>query len=99
MLAFLLQVNVWMRSGQVYLFAVFVLWIWVLWLVRVVLAGYYRPDRSGFSTTTSVIIPVVDEPPGLFDAVLDRVVAQRPTELIVVINGPRNVGLEDVCRR
>src|SRR5688572_17463618 len=88
-----------MSAGHVYLFAVFVLWIWALWLVRVVLAAYYRPWQTNFSTTTSVIIPVVDEPEELFAAVLDRVIAQRPTELIVVINGPRNEKLEQMCTR
>jgi hyaluronan synthase len=88
-----------MSSGHVYLFATFVLWIWVLWLIRVVLASYYQPWQTNFSTTTSVIIPVVDEHEDMFEAVLDRVVAQRPTELIVVINGPRNEPLEELCTR
>ena len=45
----------------------------------------------------SVIIPVVDEPEDLFREVLARILEQRPTEIIVVINGPRNPKLEKIC--
>jgi hyaluronan synthase len=98
MLAFLLQINAWTRSGQIYLFAVFMLWIWVLWLLRVILAANYQPWQGSFTTTTSVIVPVVDEPVELFRTVLSAIVEQRPTETIVVINGARNEELEQVCR-
>jgi hyaluronan synthase len=97
MLAFLLQVSAWLQGGQVYLFAVFMMLIWLLWLVRVTLARHYRPCQAVFTTTTSVIIPVVDEPIELFRSVLDRIVEQRPTEIIVVINGPRNKAIERLC--
>lgn len=99
MLAFLLQINVWMESGHIYLFALFVLWIWVLWLLRIVLTAYYRPWQGAYSASTSVIIPVVDEPVELFESVLERIIAQHPTEIIVVINGPRNTVLEELCTR
>ncbi|WP_235502479.1 glycosyltransferase family 2 protein [Kitasatospora sp. Root187] len=52
-----------------------------------------------YSTTTSVIIPVVDEPADLFRSVLDRIIEQQPTEMVVVINGKRNEVLEQVCDR
>lgn len=44
-----------------------------------------------------MVIPVVDEPVELFRDVLARIVQQRPTEVLVVINGPRNPDLEAVC--
>ncbi|MFI6231671.1 glycosyltransferase family 2 protein [Micromonospora echinospora] len=97
MLAFLLQVNSWLNKGQLYLFALFMIMIWALWLVRVVLASSYKPWTAPYATTTSVIIPVVDEPEELFRSVLDRILEQRPTEVIVVINGPRNATLEKIC--
>ena len=43
------------------------------------------------------MIPVVDEPVGLFHEVLDHITEQSPHQVIVVINGPRNQKLEQVC--
>jgi hyaluronan synthase len=97
MLAFLLQVSAWLQGGQVYLFAMFMMLIWLLWLVRITLARHYRPCQASWTTTTSVIVPVVDEPLDLFRSVLERIVEQRPTEVIVVINGPRNTSIEELC--
>jgi len=97
MLAFLLELREGLLTGVVYPFAVFMALVWLLWIVKVVLARRYRPWTEPYETTTSVIIPVVDEPADLFRDVLDRIVAQRPTEIAVVINGPRNPVLEEVC--
>lgn len=97
MLAFILQIRAWTETGQFFVFAAFMLMIWFLWLLRVCLAWYYRPWRTPYYITTSVIIPVVDEPEQLFRSVLGRIVDQRPTEAIVVINGPRNETLEKIC--
>jgi cellobiuronic acid synthase len=97
MLAFLLQVDAWLNDGQLRMFAVFMGMIWLLWIMRVVLARHYRPVQPGWNVTSSVIIPVVDEPEDSFREVLTRIVEQRPTEVIVVINGPRNVALEKIC--
>jgi hyaluronan synthase len=96
-LAFLLELTSWARTGHVYLFALFMLMIWLLWAIRISLARHYRPYQANWSTTASVIIPVVDEPLDLFRTVLDRIVAQRPTETVVVINGPRNEDIEALC--
>src|SRR5262245_23764332 len=70
------------------------LMIWVLWLIRIAIGSLYRPWEEPFRTTTSVTTPVADEPIDLFRDVLERITAQRPTEVIVVINGPRNEQLE-----
>src|SRR6476660_4855355 len=72
-------------------------WIWALWLLRMVLSNHYRPWTMPFTTTTSVIISVVDESVKLFRSVLSRIIEQQPTEIIVVINGPRNEMLEKIC--
>lgn len=97
MLAFLLQISAWATEGRLYLFAVFMIVVWLLWTVKVVLGRHYRPYTAPFTTTTSVIVPVVDEPAELFRAVLERILAQRPTEVMVVVNGPRNTAIEEVC--
>ena len=70
---------------------------WALWLVKVVLSRSYRPWVAPYSTTTTVVIPVVDEPLDLFRSVLPTIVAPEPTQVIVVINGSRNPDLELVC--
>jgi hyaluronan synthase len=99
MLAFLLQINAFIQNGELFPFALFMLWIWVLWLFRVILAAQYRPVQANYSGTTSVIIPVVDEPEDLFREVLSRILEHRPDEVIVVINGPRNGVLEAICHQ
>src|SRR5437868_5332915 len=82
---------------HVYLFTIFVLLVWVIWFRKAQLSRLYRPWINDFTTTTTVVIPVVDEPEDLFREVLRRVVAQRPDEVIVVINGPPNPTLERIC--
>ncbi|MFG2936616.1 glycosyltransferase family 2 protein [Streptomyces sp. NPDC048282] len=71
--------------------------VWSLWIIRILLARRYKPWKRPWQTTTSVIIPVVDEPEDLFRSVLQRITEQRPTEVIVVINGRRNPVLENIC--
>ncbi|TAK70945.1 MAG: glycosyltransferase [Actinomycetota bacterium] len=98
MFVFLLQLRQTItQDDMLYLFSVFCLLVWFLWILKVVLSRRYRPWTEPHDTTTSVVIPVVDEPLDLFREVLERVVAQRPDEVIVVINGPRNQALEAVC--
>ncbi|KQV18444.1 glycosyltransferase family 2 protein [Kitasatospora sp. Root107] len=99
MLAFLLEIQQWWTFGTIYPFAVFMSVVWLLWLIRIVLTRRYKPWVRPYSTTTSVIIPVVDEPADLFRSVLDRIIEQQPTEMVVVINGKRNEVLEQVCDR
>jgi hyaluronan synthase len=85
-------------GGHLYLFTVFVVLIWFVWLVKVALSRRYRPWTEPYDTTTTVVIPVVDEPLELFREVLERITAQAPTQVLVVINGPPNPELEAVCR-
>ncbi len=84
-------------GGHFYLFSLLVALIWVVWLVKVWLSRRYVPWTETYRTTSSVVIPVVDEPIALFRDVLSRIVRQSPTEVLVVINGPRNHELEGVC--
>lgn len=82
---------------EFYLFMVYSGLIWGLWLLKVLLSRRYRPFTGSFTGTTSVVVPVVDEPLDLFRSVLARMVEQRPGEIIVVINGKPNAGLQAVC--
>ncbi|MBO3085799.1 glycosyltransferase [Cellulomonas fengjieae] len=97
MFVFVLQLRH-MLEGQseFYLFAFFSTIIWVLWLIKVLLSRRYKPYTGEFHGTTSVVIPVVDEPLDLFRDVLTRIVEQRPDEVIVVINGAVNPALQEV---
>lgn len=85
------------EHARLYLFSIFVLLTWLVWILKVVLSRRYRPWTADHQTTTSVVIPVVDEPLDLFYDVLSRILAQQPTQIIVVINGARNPDLEAVC--
>jgi hyaluronan synthase len=85
------------HHAHVYLFTVFVLITWVLWIVKVVLSRRYTPWTEPYETTTSVVIPVVDEPIDLFREVLGLIIEQGPSQIVVVINGKRNPILEAVC--
>jgi hyaluronan synthase len=95
---FLLQLRH-MAEGhpELYLFAVYSALIWGLWVLKVVISSRYRPFTGEFRGTTSVVVPVVDEPLELFRDVIGRMVDQRPDEIIVVINGAPNPGLVAVC--
>ena len=81
---------------EIYMFAIYSALIWALWLLKVILSSRYRPFTGTFTGTTSVIVPVLDEPEDLFRDVLARMVEQRPGEIIVVINGAPNPTLERI---
>jgi hyaluronan synthase len=98
MFIFILQIRHMLdEQAELYLFTVFSALVWALWLLKVGLSRRYRPWVAEHHETTSVIVPVVDEPLDLFRDVLTRVTEQQPDEVIVVINGARNPGLEQVC--
>jgi hyaluronan synthase len=94
---FLLQVRDTLEHHRLYLFTIFIVLVWLIWLRKVQLSRRYRPYVEPFTTSTTVVIPVVDEPEELFREVLRRIVDQRPDEVIVVINGPHNPLLERIC--
>jgi len=94
---FLLQLRDSLTHGRVYLFTIFVALVWVVWLRKVQLSRRYRPYTAEHTPTTSVVIPVVDEPETLFREVLRRITEQEPDEVIVVINGPENPALARIC--
>ena len=97
MLAYLLELRNWWTDGKFYPFAAFMTLVWALWVVRLVLLRRYRPWHRAYEVSTSVVIPVVDEPLDLFRDVLTRIAKQDPDEVIVVINGPRNEAMEELC--
>ena len=97
MFTFVLQLRDTLLHGNFYLFTAFFALVWVLWFWKLALSAFYKPYTGTYEGTTSVVIPVVDEPLDLFTTVLERIVEQGPDEVLVVINGARNVGLENAC--
>lgn len=98
MFIFLLQLRHMVGGNpEIYMFAVYSALIWAIWILKVVLSRRYRPFTGSFEGTTSVVVPVVDEPLDLFRDVLRRMVEQEPGEIIVVINGKPNPDLQAVC--
>lgn len=98
MFVFILQLRHMLGDhAEYYLFAVFSAIVWSLWAVKVVISRQYRPYKYDHVTSTSVVIPVVDEPVDLFRDVLARITEQDPDEVVVVINGARNPALERLC--
>jgi hyaluronan synthase len=99
-LTFSLQTYDLLRGGPFTLFIATVLLIWVTWAAKMVRAGRYSPFTDPVpDVRVSVVIPVVDEPVELFREVLSRIADQSPDETVVVINGPRNLRLEQVCTK
>jgi len=66
----------------------FFTYVWVLWTAKALAARRYRPcTRRPRSWRTSEIVPVFNEPEAVFRRSLASVVANRPTELIAVVDG------------
>jgi cellulose synthase/poly-beta-1,6-N-acetylglucosamine synthase-like glycosyltransferase len=98
MFIFILQIRHMLEGHpEIYMFAVYSALIWFLWLLKVALSSRYRPYTEACDLSTSVVVPVLDEPLDLFRDVIGRMVDQKPGEIIVVINGPPNPGLVTVC--
>ena len=75
-------------GGAPSLFMVFFAYVWALWAAKALAARRYRPATSSpGDLATSVIVPVYNEPEALFRRVLASVVANGPTEVIVVVDG------------
>ena len=84
-------------NSEWYLFVVFSALVWFAWAIKVLFSRQYRPYTADHDVTTTVVVPVVDEPEDLFRDVLTRIVHQGPDEVLVVINGARSAVLERVC--
>jgi hyaluronan synthase len=69
-------------------FMVFFAYVWALWAVKTLAASRYRPWRRPMRALRStVIVPVFNEPEAVFRRALASVVANDPTEIVVVVDG------------
>jgi hyaluronan synthase len=76
------------RGAQPTLFMAFFAYVWVVWAAKALAARRYRPwPGSPSRLRASVIVPVFNEPEAIFRRVLASVVANRPAELIAVVDG------------
>jgi hyaluronan synthase len=57
---------------------------WSVWIVRFTLSRVYRPIPSGYTTTTSVVVPSFREDPDILDRCLTTWLAENPTEIVIV---------------
>ena len=59
---------------------------WGCWLIRKLMSLGYRPTINNFRASTSVVVPSFHEDPDLLLDCLATWLAQRPTEIIVVLD-------------
>jgi hyaluronan synthase len=75
-------------GGTPSLFMVFFAYVWALWTAKALAARRYRPATSSpGALATTVIVPVYNESEALFRRVLASVRANRPAEVIAVVDG------------
>src|SRR5947207_3055899 len=91
MYTFYLSVERFFGAGSIHVFLVFFLFVWLVWLAKFTLALRYRPTQDPLGLTsglrTTVLVPTYNEPEPVFRRVLASVAANRPTELIVIVDG------------
>lgn len=100
MYTFHLMCRDFLENSNIHFFVLFFIFIFIRWVIiwsKAIKYSIYQCKDSDVNLFTSVIIPVVDEPVDLFKEVLTRISVQRPSEILVVINGPRNQDLEELC--
>jgi hyaluronan synthase len=68
-------------------FMLFFAYVWVVWTAKALTARRYRPSRAPATERASVIVAVYSEPEHVFRRSLASVVANRPAELVVVVDG------------
>ncbi len=62
------------------------LWRWSVWLTKKIYARYYIPVAPGYEADVSVITPVYNENPKIFQAAIDSWKANGAKEIVAVID-------------
>lgn len=62
------------------------IWRWSVWLMKKSLSLFYRPPSEKYLASLSVITPVYNEDPKIFRLALESWKANRPEEIIAVID-------------
>ena len=67
---------------------VFFVYVWVVWAAKALAARRYRPfEGTPGPLTATVLVPVFREPEAVFRRALASVCAERPHELIAIVDG------------
>jgi cellulose synthase/poly-beta-1,6-N-acetylglucosamine synthase-like glycosyltransferase len=61
-------------------------WRWLMWLAKRLPAQFYRPVENDYATSVTVITPVYKEDPALFRRALASWIANRPDQIIAVVD-------------
>ncbi|HBR79334.1 MAG TPA: hypothetical protein DEA46_02815 [Candidatus Moranbacteria bacterium] len=61
-------------------------WRWSVWIIRKIISLFYRPPQGDYQTTLSIITPVYNEDPGMFQLALQSWKINQPDEIIAVID-------------
>jgi hyaluronan synthase len=98
MFSFARDTYAWLHGESLTPFMAFFAYVWLLWTAKVVAARRYRPSTaSPGPLTTTVIVPIYREPERVLHRALSSLVAERPAEIIAVIDGgdPVAAGIAD----
>lgn len=60
---------------------------WSVWITKKIVAKKYRPiTENGYSNTLSIVVPVYNEDPDVFQRALESWISNKPDEIIAVID-------------
>lgn len=62
------------------------IWRWCVWLLKDIVGHHYRPKTGSYDTNVSVITPVYNEDPYIFEKVIESWRKNNPAEIIAVID-------------
>src|SRR3989344_1126380 len=63
------------------------IWRWSVWITKKIVAKKYRPvSENGYSNTLSIVVPVYNENPDIFQKALKSWEDNNPDEIIAVID-------------
>ncbi|OGK11765.1 hypothetical protein A2954_04885 [Candidatus Roizmanbacteria bacterium RIFCSPLOWO2_01_FULL_37_12] len=62
------------------------IWRWDVWLTKKLVGLFYRPKKTGYKSSVSVVTPVYNEDPKTFAAAVESWAKNKPDEIIAVID-------------
>ena len=71
------------------------LWRWSIWITKKIVATRYKPiNENGYESTLSIVVPVYNEDPDVFQKALNSWKNNKPDEIIAVIDHTDKVCIE-----
>ena len=68
---------------------------WSVWIIKKVVAKKYKfINENGYSNTLSIVVPVYNEDPNVFERALESWINNRPDEIIAVIDYTDKICIE-----